>query len=306
MSQPPPRPRVDASLSAFRRLDVVVPDAGAERVEAALAPLAAAVSRFALEDDASDEITAWRIEALFGRDVDRAVVAARLALATASLGMTTPESAWSEVPDADWLTITRQSFAAIRAGRYHVHGHHLAAASGAIDIRLDAGRAFGSGEHETTRGCLLALDWLARRHRPRRALDLGCGSGLLAIAIAKTWPASVIAADIDPIAVAVARDNTRRNRVATAITAIASDGYRAAALRRRAPFDLIAANILARPLVAMAPALARALAPGGVAVLSGLLASQERAVLQAHRRHGLALRRRFAIGAWRTLVIGKR
>jgi len=297
---------VDASLSAFRRLDVVVPDAGAERVEAALAPLAAAVSRFALEDDASDEITAWRIEALFGRDVDRAVVAARLALATASLGMTTPESAWSEVPDADWLTITRQSFAAIRAGRYHVHGHHLAAASGAIDIRLDAGRAFGSGEHETTRGCLLALDWLARRHRPRRALDLGCGSGLLAIAIAKTWPASVIAADIDPIAVAVARDNARRNRVATVITAIASDGYRAAALRRRAPFDLIAANILARPLVAMAPALARALAPGGVAVLSGLLASQERAVLQAHRRHGLALRRRFAIGAWRTLVIGKR
>ncbi len=135
---------------------------------------------------------------------------------------------------------------------------------------------------------------------------MGCGSGILAIAAAKTWGARVIAADVDARAVRVAAGNARANGVARLVHAVASDGYRDMAVRRTAPYDLIVANILARPLMRMAPDLARRLAPGGVAVLSGLLARQERAVIGAHRAHGLALARRIALGGWHTLVLARK
>ena len=267
--------------------------------EAALADGAIAVSNFEAGDD-------WTVEALTAAKPDAAALEARVMVAAAALGVAPPTLAIEAVPETDWLAATRAAFPPIRAGRYYVHGSHLPPAhGGAIDLEVDAGPAFGSGEHETTRGCLLALDRLARRHSVRRALDLGCGTGILALAIAKTWRADVVAADIDAVAVRTARENARLNGVAGLVRVTASDGMRAALLRTRAPYDLIAANILARPLIAFAPGLAARLAPGGVVVLSGLLARQERAVLAAYRARRLALIERIALAGWHTLVLAR-
>ncbi len=269
--------------------------------EAALADGAIALSNF--EAGPGD---VWTVEALTAAEPDAAALEARVMVAAAALGVAPPVVAIEAVPETDWLAATRAAFPPIRAGRYYVHGSHLPPARGGpIDLEVDAGPAFGSGEHETTRGCLLALDRLARRHTVRRALDLGCGTGILALAIAKTWGAAVVAADIDDAAVRTARDNARLNRVAGLVRVTASDGMRAAPLRQGAPFDLIAANILARPLIALAPGLAARLAPRGVVVLSGLLARQERAVLAAYRAQSLALIERIALAGWHTLVLGR-
>ena len=267
--------------------------------EAALDDGAIAVSNF-------ESGEGWTVEALTATEPDAAALEARVMVAAAALGVAPPAVAIDTVPETDWLAATRAAFPPIRAGRYYVHGSHLPPARGGpIDLEVDAGPAFGSGEHETTRGCLLALDRLARHHSVRRALDLGCGTGILALAIAKTWRANVVAADIDAAAVRTARDNARRNGVAGLVRVTASDGMRAAPLRRGAPYDLIAANILARPLIAFAPGLAACLAPGGVVVLSGLLARQERAVLAAYRARRLALIERIALAGWHTLVLAR-
>lgn len=283
------------------RVMLIVPKAHIAAFEAALDDAAAVLSSF-------EAGGGWRIEALVAGKPDVAALEARVMVAAAALGVAPPEIAIEPVPETDWVAAARASFPAIRAGRYHVHGSHLPAlAAGAIDLEIDAGLAFGSGEHETTRGCLLALDALARR--PRRvaaALDMGCGSGILALAIARTWGARVVAADVDAVAVRTARDNARRNRVGNRVSAVRSDGYRGAAVRMRAPYDLVVANILARPLIRMAPGLARCLAPDGVAVLSGVLARQQRGVLAAHRAHGLALVRRVVVGDWPTLLLARR
>ncbi len=267
--------------------------------EAALADGAIALSNFEAGDD-------WTVEALTAAEPDAAALEARVMVAAAALGVAPPAIVIEPVPETDWLAATRAAFPPIRAGRYTVHGSHLPPSGGGpIDLEVDAGPAFGSGEHQTTRGCLLALDRLARRHTVRRALDLGCGTGILALAIAKTWRADVVAADIDAVAVRTARENARLNGVAGLVRVTASDGMRAAPLRRGAPYDLIAANILARPLIAFAPGLAARLAPGGVVVLSGLLARQERAVLAAYRARRLALIERIALAGWHTLVLGR-
>ena len=283
------------------RVMLIVPKAHIAAFEAALDDAATALTSFEARGG-------WRIEALVAGKPDVAALETRVMVAAAALGVAPPQIAIEPLPETDWVAAARAGFPAIRVGRYHVHGSHLPALSaGVIDLEIDAGLAFGSGEHETTRGCLLALDALARR--PRRvaaALDMGCGSGILALAIARTWGARVVAADVDAVAVRTARDNARRNRVGNRVSAVRSDGYRGATVRMRAPYDLVVANILARPLIRMAPGLARCLAPDGVAVLSGVLARQQRGVLAAHRAHGLALVRRVVVGDWPTLLLAHR
>ena len=164
---------------------------------------------------------------------------------------------------------------------------------------LDAGIAFGSGEHATTRGCLLAIEACVRRRKPRRALDLGCGSAILAIALARAGVARVVASDIDRDSVRIARENLLINGVGRQVRAVVSDGF--ARLPQRRGFDFVVANILARPLVRLAPELARAVAPHGTLVLSGLLAEQETEVRVAYRRQHLAFVGRRAILGWHTL-----
>lgn len=285
------------------RIAVTVPAAAAGAFEAVLADGADAVATFG-----EDEDPARLIEATARTRPDMAELAARLALLAAALGVPEPALTVEPVPATDWLAATRQAFPPLRVGRFFIHGSHVAerVPAGCIGLRIDAATAFGTGEHPSTAGCLLALDRLARRHRVRRALDLGCGTGILAFAIVRLWHAPVVAADLDPEAVRVARINARVNGVESRVRAAVSAGYRAAAVRASAPYDLVTANILARPLARLAPALARHLAPGGIAVLSGLLARQAPLVLAAHRAQGLVLAGRVPVRGWTTLILRRR
>jgi len=250
----------------------------------------------------------WRFAAYLERPPAEGELAARIALAAAAVGIAPPALTLGPLPARDWLAENRRQFPPVRAGRFFVHGTAFAGRvpPGCVALALDAGLAFGSGEHASTRGCLLALDRLwHRRRRVARSLDLGCGSGILALAMAKRWRGQVAAADIDPVAVAVARANARRNGVAAFVRAVRCDGAGRPVLGKGRRYDLILANILARPLARLAPALARARRRGGSVVLSGILASQAAGVVAAYRGQGLALARRITLGEWVTLVLGK-
>jgi ribosomal protein L11 methyltransferase len=276
----------------------------AAAVEAFLDAFDDELSVSAFEDARRPDL--WAIALIHRGEPDRAALLARLA-PLAEPWQIALDLEIGPIPSTDWLYRTAENFPAQRIGRFWVHGSHVreAAPAGTVPIGLDAGQAFGSGEHDSTRGCLLALDRLAGRRRLKRVLDLGCGAGILAIAAAKCWPARVLAADNDPVAVAVAADNAARNGVAGRMRCLLSDGYGSAVLRRSGPFDLILANILAEPLCDMARDTARHLAPGGTAVLSGLLERQAGRVLAAHRRFGLRLREQIGQGSWVTLVLGQ-
>lgn len=248
----------------------------------------------------------WTIELLFEAPPDMADISRRLMLLASLHNIAQPQPKLQQVVQQDWLKQVARDFPPLTIGRFYVHGAHVKepAPPGSISIQVDAGAAFGSGEHGTTGCCLEALDWLAKKRDFKNILDMGCGSGILAIAAAKLWHISVLAADIDPIAVQVTKDNARINHAT--IDALVSDGYASERIKKHAPYDLIISNILARPLVAFAPKLAQHLAPGGVAVLSGLLASQEAQVRSAHQAQGLTFVKRFADRGWHTLVIGKK
>jgi ribosomal protein L11 methyltransferase len=253
----------------------------------------------------SDRPGLWRVTGYAAEPPDRPALETRAALLAAALGLAAPAISIDRLEPADWLADSLAGFPPIRVGRFHIRGSHVSepAPPGGIDLLVDATIAFGTGEHPTTAGCLLALERLARGgRRPARILDMGCGTGILAVAAAKLFRRPVLAADISADAVAVARHTALANRVGGLVRVVRSDGYRAEVMRGR-PYDLILANILARPLVGMAGSLAAALAPGGAAVLSGLLAHQERLVATAHRARGLRPAGRIEIGVWPTLVM---
>jgi ribosomal protein L11 methyltransferase len=277
------------------RLAVDLPDlAAVDRVAAAVGDQCQTVSAF--EDTAG-----WRVEGLSHEKPNQALLEAALTLVAPASTITL-----EKVPFRDWLRENQAGFPPLRTGRFFIFGSHYRGTvpRAAIPVLIDAATAFGTGEHATTRGCLLAMDLVMRR--PRSILDMGCGTGILAIAAAKRWHRPVLACDIDREAVRVTLINARRNHVAGTVCAEVAPGYARRDIARRAPFDLIFANILARPLIAMAPDLACLLASGGVAILSGLLARQAPAVLAAHRTQGLYLVTRIALEGWHTLVLAKR
>jgi ribosomal protein L11 methyltransferase len=282
----------------------VVPSAAVELFLAELEAAALSVSAFEEPGPSGADGAFWRVELIHRGEPDKQALAGRLAPLAERAGIERIDITIAPLATANWLARVAAGFTPHRIGRFWVHGSHVREAppAGAVPIRLDAGLAFGSGEHASTRGCLLALDELARRRRFGRVLDLGCGSGILAIAAAKCWPARVLAVDNDPQAVAVARDNARQNGVSHRVGARWSEGYRSPAVRGAGPYDLILANILADPLCDMARDLARHLAPGGSAILAGLLDAQAPAVVGAHRAAGLRLRRCIQLEAWSTLV----
>ncbi len=189
-----------------------------------------------------------------------------------------------DLPDIDWVAKSLEGLKPVRAGRFLVHGSHdrHVRQTGDIAIEIEAGRAFGTGHHGTTAGCLEMIEQVVRRERPQNALDLGTGSAVLAIALAKYAPIPVLASDIDPIAAAVAGDNVRLNGVAGQVDIVTATGFRHSAFARNRAFDLIVANVLARPLMRLAPAVARHIAPGGSVILSGILSRQRRAVIAAY------------------------
>jgi ribosomal protein L11 methyltransferase len=281
------------------RAEVAGADA-ALAVAAMLDEVAGAVSAFEVAEGAA----LWHVEAYPRAAVLDAALEVRLALAAAASGGRLVRISAERLPERDWLAENRRAFPPLRIGCFFIHGSHWKgpAPAGAIAIEIDAATAFGTGEHPSTRGCLLALDSLAHRRRFGRPLDIGTGSGILAIAAAKRLRRRVLASDIDCAAVRVAAHHVRRNGLALQVRVVCAPGYRGRAVRR-SRYDLIFANILARPLALMARDLGRALAPGGVAVLAGLLRRQEGMVVAAHRAQGLALERRLVIQGWSTLIL---
>jgi ribosomal protein L11 methyltransferase len=211
------------------------------------------------------------------------------------------------LPDIDWVSKSLEGLHPVRAGRFLVHGSHDRDRVRASDIaiEIDAGQAFGTGHHGTTAGCLEMLDWVLRSRKVKNVLDLGTGSGVLAIAARKIQAVPVLATDIDPIAVAVARENALKNGVGAGLRFETAPGFHHGAFRLNGPFDLIIANILAKPLMKMAPELTRNLASGGTVILSGILASQRRKVLAAYNGQRLAHRRTIWRNGWVTIVLAR-
>jgi ribosomal protein L11 methyltransferase len=209
------------------------------------------------------------------------------------------------VPDQDWVKLSQEGLPPVRAGRFFVYGAHDGGniPSGVIPLRIEAGLAFGTGHHESTALCLSLLSEMAGRKRFKRVLDLGCGTGVLAIAMARLWHAPVVATDIDPVAVDITRENALINDAAPRVRTCAADGLTHTAIRANAPYELIVANILAGPLTRLAPAIAHALRPSGSLVLSGLLRWQENLVLSYYRSHRLELRARKRDGNWSALLL---
>jgi ribosomal protein L11 methyltransferase len=277
----------------------------AEGFAAAIEPFCFATGWF--EEPRPAGGAAWRVEGFSAREPDRGAFIAATAAAALAMGVEAPSLAVDQVLARDWLSQNRDAFPPLRHGRYFIHGSHIRdhGPAGCIPLHIDAGSAFGSGEHASTAGCLLALDRLARRRRFQNALDLGCGSGILALAIAKTWRAKVVATDIDPDAAAVTRANARINGLTPLVRVAVGNGYDTAIIRTARPFDLIVANVLARPLVRLAGALARHLAPDGIAILSGFIDDDWAWVAAAHRAFGLGLVQRVSLDGWTTLVLSR-
>jgi ribosomal protein L11 methyltransferase len=205
----------------------------------------------------------------------------------------------------DWVKTTLEQLVPVRAGRFIVHGQHdrSKVPPNKLGIEIEAALAFGTGHHGTTRGCLLLLDHVLKAHRPRRVLDLGTGTGVLAIAAAKALRIEVLASDIDPLSVRVGRDNARLNGTGNWVETIQATGFSAPQFARRGPFDLVLANILANPLKQMATPMARHLARSALVILSGLLPHQAQGVIAAYRARGLVLEWHTQIEGWSSLLM---
>ncbi len=257
-----------------------------------------------------DPTETWRVEGVRPQGSSNDEFIGALALAALVSGIEAPALQSAPVAADGWLARTMESFAEMPiGGDVLVRPTHLPPRRiyGRTVLVLDAGIAFGSGEHNSTRGCLIAFERAVRDRRPkRRLLDLGTGSGILAMAAAKRLKRPVLATDIEPWSVRVAADNATMNGVGRLMRARLADGWRDRHVKAGRPYDLVFANILARPLCSMARAMAAGLAPGGTAILAGLLGKQVRMVLAAHRRHGMVLERRLPMDHWATLVLRKR
>lgn len=303
-----------SAMSDSWKLTLPCTKAEAEELAADIAPLAELDPPPTLMTSEPDPARpeAWRLEAYFEARPDARSIALIRALVPSAR---THEPLIEQLPDADWVALSQSGLEPILAGRFFVHtpAHAQAVPPEMIAFSIEAGQAFGTGHHETTTGCLLMLDRLRRRGaRFDSIADIGTGTGLLAFAARALWPhAHLIASDIDPVAIAVTRENADVNaipvgRLRGEIELAVAPGLRHRRLLRRAPYDLQIANILAGPLIELAPDLSGALAPGGSLILAGLLDHQADKVAAAYRRQGLRLADRMDRGDWPTLRLVKR
>lgn len=271
--------------------------------EQALEPHFSALCCFEVIPDSGD----WIVEAYSDTPPDRVAIGLALELQAASLGDAPPAFAIDILADTDWVAENQRDFPPIRIGRVFIHGSHFTGQppAAALPLQIDAATAFGTGDHPTTQGCLLALQRLARHLQPARIFDLGCGTGVLAMAAARLWPdAKIVASDIDKESIRVARINARDNHIPH-LRALVASGCRDNTIVAKAPYSLILANILANPLREMAGDVCRLLAPGGWFVASGLLVWQRQSVAMAYRARGLVLHQTINRKGWATLVFQK-
>ena len=268
-----------------------------------LEPFLDSTSIFELEVTRMWELNGFVNESPARKDIEEAIASLSL-----QLKISKPKIKFELVPEIDWVAKNRESFPIIRYGRFIIHGSHdrFLVPKHSFKIEIEAGRAFGSGTHGTTEGCLRALSFLKRFVAPKRILDMGCGSGILSIASARLWPRSkVVALDLDPDAVLTTRENIKLNQVKRQIDCDRSNGYPKKSPNRKTKFDIIVANILAGPLFDMAYDSSRWVNKGGFVILSGLLIHQERYVLAAFRSCGLKLFKRQHISGWSTIILRK-
>ena len=250
--------------------------------------------------------SSWQLEAYFNEGTDAAALAGNV---SALLGIEAPKFEGSRVPDLNWVAISQAALPPVEAGRFVVHGSHDCGRvpRGPYSILIDAGEAFGTAHHATTLGCLMAIHRLTRVEDFNDVLDLGCGSGVLAIAVAKACPrARIIATDLDAQSVKVAAANMAVNGVGQRIAIACASGVDHTWLRQSPPFDLVIANILADPLITLAPDMRRTVAQGGTLVLSGLLIHQAPQVIAAYRAAGFHLLRHDRMTGWATLTLRRR
>ncbi|MFT4014168.1 MAG: 50S ribosomal protein L11 methyltransferase [Paracoccus sp. (in: a-proteobacteria)] len=248
-------------------------------------------------EDGSDQ---WEVGLYFDEAPDEVT----LALMAAAFG--TDPFVISELPEVDWVAHVKRELSPVEAGRFFVHGSHDAerVPDGAVALLIEAAMAFGTGHHATTKGCLLALDRLiAQGAAPRRIVDIGCGTAVLAMAAARVCPVTVLAGDIDSQAVDVARANVIANGLDGRVECVEAAGFDHPLIEGAAPFDLVFANILKQPLIDLVPDMTRYVAPGGKAILSGILTTQADEVAAAYAAGGLALEQRDDHGDWSTLVV---
>jgi ribosomal protein L11 methyltransferase len=250
-----------------------------------------------LEEDEAKDV--WRIDAFPTTDEEAERFAAVLG------GFEALKVVKEVLADADWLAMALSGLPPVRAGRFFIHGVHDRgrAPPNAVNLRIEAGAAFGTGHHGTTVGCLLAYDAVLKARRFAKVLDVGAGTGVLAIAAARTGARTAVGTDIDRVSVRISRENARVNRCAARFVHASGLGH--ALVKTHAPYDLVFANILARPLVSLAQDIKGALKPGGVAILSGLLRTQERYVRAAYLARGFRLTTALRRDAWATLVLRK-
>ena len=276
---------------------------GVEAFEAVLEDVVTGVSSFEIVGTSG-----WRITGYTAGEPDHADILARLGTAAATSNVAMPDIDVSPVEAREWVAEAERALAPIEVGPFYVYGSHVTDAppKGAIPIRIDAGQAFGTGNHETTKGCLQAIEAICQRQEPAKPLDVGTGSGILAIALAKRLDIRVTASDNDAIAVNVASENAELNGVGGLVDFHLADGLGLAAIQAKAPYDLIVANIVANPLIAMSDAIGSALADSGQVVLSGILLDQWEDVVAAYQASGLGLLSRDEIGDWVTLTLGRR
>jgi ribosomal protein L11 methyltransferase len=271
----------------------------ADQMAELLDPAETAVSRF-------EAPAGWAVEICFAVPPDRALV--RDLIARAAGGQPLRGLTFETLPERDWQRASLANLHPVAAGRFVVHGRHDRdrIPCNRISIEIEAALAFGTGHHGTTRGCLLALDAVLKRYRPRKVLDVGTGAGVLALAAAKAIRGSVLASDIEARAIAAARANARVNAAGPLITFVRADGVRGEAFRRkRARFDLVLANLVLGPLQRLARPLRLALAHDARVIVSGLLPSQASAALAAYRTQGLRLERRIELDGWVTLTLAR-
>jgi len=286
-------------------LDEARARAVADLVVESFEPAEAASTAFETETPWPGGGKAWAVEVYFGFKPDEAALrelvaaaAGEDAAARATFGLTEKQ---------DWIANSLAGLKPVRAGRFLVHGAHDRDKLKANDagVEIEAGLAFGTGHHGTTRGCLLHFDRLLKRRRPARVLDVGCGAGVLAIAAARVLRRKVWLGDIDPVAVEVANANAALNGVAAHAKATVSRGVESRRLREGAPYDLVFANILAAPLRRLAPSLGRVIAADGEAIVSGLLIADVAGVLSAWRAQGFYLKERIELEGWASLRLSR-
>jgi ribosomal protein L11 methyltransferase len=283
----------DVAYQIIARGPRLIAEAAAEALDAH--PGAEAVTYSILEEDEDRDV--WRIDAFPTTAEEQAAIGSVLA------GYPTLRTTTEVLADADWLAMALSGLPPVRAGRFFVYGAHdrgLAPAS-TVNLRIEAGAAFGTGHHGTTVGCLQAYHDLLKRRRFGRVLDVGCGTGVLAIAVARTGTPVAVGTDIDAPSVRIANENAALNGARARF--VHASGLNHRAVRGRGPYDLVFANILAPPLVALSQDIRLALKPGGIAILSGLLRTQERRVFAAYASKGFRLVRRIHRDAWATLVL---